>query len=211
MEWRKIEQEWKKKVEGRTIAPSATAWDRLAQQLDGEEKKVKKLAYKKWMAIASCLLVGGLVAIVVMQLDSSNAIEDKPVYRPTEVQQVVMEERPALELEKTAVEQAVSKKSVPIKEPVVVESHVLVQQLNPIAVELKIPEASKTEEVETLLKEELRVQKTPTKVIVNSNNLLKQVEGEIEIEYRDTKLMKMRESAKKFVADISNSKYEEQN
>lgn len=211
MEWRKIEQEWKKKVDDRSITPSTTAWDKLAQQLDGQEKKVKKLAYRKWMSIAACLLVGGLGVIVMMQLEPSNTIESTPAYRPVEVQQVVMEEQPALEVEKTAVEQAVPKQSVPIKEPVFEERHVLVQQLNPIAVELKIPEVSNTEEVEALLKEELQIQKTPTKVIVNSNNLLKQVEGEIEIEYRDTKLMKMRESAKKFVADISNSKYEEQN
>jgi len=211
MEWRKIEQEWKKKVDDRSIAPSATAWDKLAQQLDGQEKKVKKLAYRKWMSIAACLLVGGLGAIVMIQLVPSNTIESTPVYRPTEVQQVVMEEQPTLELEETEAEQVVPKRSLSIKQPVVVEQHVLVQQLNSIAVELKIPEESKKEEVEALLKEELQVQKTPTKVIVNSNNLLKQVEGEIEIEYRDTKLMKIKESAKKFVVDISNSKYEEQN
>lgn len=211
MEWRKIEQEWKKKVDDRTITPSATAWDKLAQQLDGQEKKNKKLAYRKWMAIAACLLVGGLGAIVMMQLESSNTIESIPTHRPMEVKQVVMEEQPTLELEEIEAEQVVPKRSVSIKQPVVVEQHVLVQQLNSVAIDLKIPEESKKEEVEALLKEELRVQKAPKKVMVNSNNLLKQVEGEIEIEYRDTKLMKMRESAKKFVVDISNSKYEEQN
>lgn len=66
----------------------------------------------------------------------------------------------------------------------------------------------KTERVDSLIIDEIWVRKPQQKVMVDSQDLLKQVEGEIEVEYRETKVNKLIHTAKKAVVDISDSRLE---
>lgn len=66
MEPNKIEQEFKSKLEGRTIQPSAQAWDRLDAMLTvAEEKKPRKK--RTWLFIAASFIVFLTIGIFLLQ------------------------------------------------------------------------------------------------------------------------------------------------
>ncbi|WHT37720.1 hypothetical protein QNH98_11120 [Myroides sp. mNGS23_01] len=64
MEWSKIDQEWKKQLDERSIAPSARAWDQLTKQLDDRDKKKTRSALTLGIGIAACLVVGGIMGLI---------------------------------------------------------------------------------------------------------------------------------------------------
>ncbi|MGG5507058.1 MULTISPECIES: hypothetical protein [unclassified Myroides] len=216
MEWRKIEQEWKEKLEGRTITPSANAWDQLANQLDRQEKKTSKRIYYKWMAIASCLVVGGILGVLFLKTE--------PVLQPTtpdftgEEYYVVTEEEQVKEVRLKAEESKAEESKAGLNQkkeevlPVRTTQRLALQQevleLAERGSEVKIPVQVDLEVMDSVGLKEQWKNSEPTRVIVNSTKLLQQVEGEIEVEYRDTKMKKFIEFTKKAVVDISDSRYE---
>ena len=215
MEWDKIENDWKKQLDNREIIPSDAAWQKLAQQLGQEEKKVKKLAYKKWLSLAACLLVGGAIGWMLLP-SISNSIENQLINPIEENIVVEVEEMIQNPIQNDVVqEESKSNNQVVVqgKEQVVLkntqqeESRIVdVNVLKDISIE----KASQDKELATSKLIPITIDKrdTTNRIVVDSNKLLKQVEGEVEMEYRETKLKKIFETTKKVVVDISNSKYE---
>ena len=204
MEWNKIEKDWKKQLDEQSIAPSAAAWDKLSQQLDKREKKKKGSVITTWIGIAACLVVGGLVGLLLLKTEKSispNSIE----FFPTE-QQLVVEETNRQEIVEKEEDIVFDSKGREVKNGVreKVTHNQVAQVNNTIHI---VPEYTR-EKIDTLIIDEIWVKKTPPKVVVDSNDLLKQVEGEIEVEYRDTKLKKIIDTTKKAVVDLSDSRYE---
>ncbi|MBB1151061.1 MULTISPECIES: hypothetical protein [unclassified Myroides] len=208
MEWSKIDKDWKKQMDERTIAPSSAAWDKLAQQLDKREKKGIKLAFQKWMGIAACLLIGGILGLVFWitapflsspsteeslpthyvvtdQVDQTNAQEQQDSLQPAEY----IVPKPAQQQDKVGT----------------TTQFLQLAQIEPIA-----PKTidAKRETMDSLVIDEIVVKNAQRKVVVDSNDLLKQVEGEIEVEYRETKLKKIIDTTRKTVVDLSESIYE---
>jgi len=203
MEWSKIDKDWKKQVDDRTIAPSAAAWDKLAKQLEHREQKVKTLAYKKWIGVAACLIVGGILGLIFLQTEHIIQ-EAEPKFG--------IEEHQIVEIEKSLEEEQLRREErvVPIQltKPNQVKRSDVEVQLTTSDIQITKPIEYKTERVDSLIIDEIWVRKPQQKVMVDSQDLLKQVEGEIEVEYRETKVNKLIHTAKKAVVDISDSRYE---
>ncbi|MBB1139854.1 hypothetical protein [Myroides sp. WP-1] len=206
MEWRKIEQEWKDRLDERTIVPSTKAWDKLANQLDRQEKKTQKRSYYKWMSIAACLVVGGILGLLFLKTE--------PILQPIPTDFSVEEHYVVTEKEQIKEESSNSKanqreeEAIPLKKTqrLVLKQEVL--ELAERGMEVKIPVQAEREMTDSVGLKEQWKNSEPSRVIVNSTNLLQQVEGEIEVEYRDTKMKKIIEFTKKAVVDISDSRYE---
>jgi hypothetical protein len=71
MEPNKLEQEFKDKLEQRTIEPSAMAWDRLDAMLSVSEKK-KQPKRRTWMYIAASFLGFLLVGAILLKQEKEN-------------------------------------------------------------------------------------------------------------------------------------------
>lgn len=203
MEWSKIDKDWKKQVDKRTIAPSAAAWDKLAKQLEHREQKVKTLAYKKWIGVAACLIVGGILGLIFLQIE--HIIQKAGPKVGIEEYQVVEIEKPLEEVQERREERVVP---IQLTKPNQVQRSDVEVQLATSDIQITKPIEYKTERVDSLIIDEIWVRKPQQKVMVDSQDLLKQVEGEIEVEYRETKVNKLIHTAKKAVVDISDSRYE---
>lgn len=204
MEWSKIDKDWKKLMEERSIAPSPVSWDKLAQQLDTREEGIKKLTFQKWIRIAACLLVGGILGLVFWTTS--------PSITPPSSQEhyVVTDEantRNSNEQQNRVKPQEII---VPNHEQPQEKEETVTQFFQLAEIEPIVPKTTemKREKMDSLVIDEIWVKKSQRKVMVDSNDLLKQVEGEIEVEYRDTKLKKIINTTKKAVVDLSESRYE---
>ncbi|MDR0223554.1 MAG: hypothetical protein LBI32_00660 [Myroides odoratus] len=205
MEWSKIDKEWKKQLDERSIAPSAAAWDKLAQQLDDRDKKKKRGIRTTWIGIAACLVVGGIMGLIFLKTEPM--MQPNPMDVPTTEHYLVKEDT---EQEET-LEQRTHKESIrpnPVVQQKEVGKKIRLEQLVQVENNIQIPPVAKREKMDSLTIDEIWVNKPQRKVVVDSNHLLKQVEGEIEVEYRETKLKKIIDTTKKAVVDISDSRYE---
>jgi|GEM_PF-2603938 len=208
MEWSKIDKDWKKLMEERSIAPSPASWDKLAQQLDTREEGIKKLTFQKWIRIAACLLVGGILGLVFWTTSSS--ITPPSGQESSQEHYVVTDEantRNSNEQQNRVKPQEII---VPNHEQPQEKEETVTQFFQLAEIEPIVPKTTemKREKMDSLVIDEIWVKKSQRKVMVDSNDLLKQVEGEIEVEYRDTKLKKIINTTKKAVVDLSESRYE---
>lgn len=207
MEWSKIERNWKKQAEERAIAPSEAAWDKLSTQLDNREKKIKRLTYIKWTSLAACLVVGGILGLLFLQTD-------KTIQLPTtdfllQQEQLTIEETRPEEIQAEDKQQGAGKiVPISVQKQGIVARNSKDKQVAQAEVQIPLQVPYKKERIDSLVIDEIWVRKPQKKIIVDSDNLLDQVEGEIEIEYRETKVKKIIDTAKKVVVDLSESKYE---
>lgn len=215
MEWGKIEKGWKKKLGYREIIPSDTAWQKLTQQLEQEEKKVKKIVYKKWLSLVACLLVGGAIGWILIP-STSKSIENQSI-QPFEENSFVdvNEINPnIIQNENSIEEKTASAEQIAVYEKEKTNLKIIQKET------LRIAQINDLQDVEQVVENDnlsitklipVNIEKKEVianRIVVDSNALLKQVEKEVEIEYRETKLKKIYETTKKVVVDISNNKYE---
>lgn len=208
MEWSKIDKDWKKQMDERTIAPSATAWDKLAQQLDAREKKVKTLTIKKWMGLAACLIIGGILGLVFWTTSPSIP---SPTSEESTRESYVVTDKTKLDVSKEQQNRVKPQKFIEPSQGQPQEKVGTETRFSQLAeIELIVPRITETkrEKMDSLIIDEIWVKKNQRKVMVDSNDLLKQVEGEIEVEYRETKLKKIIDTTKKAVVDLSEGRYE---
>lgn len=205
MEWSKIDKDWKKQMDERTIAPSTAAWDKLAQQLDTREKKVKTLAIKKWIGLAACLVMGGILGLIFWSTSSITS----PTWEESTLEHYVGTDKANPEDSKEQQDRVKAQEFIkpnPGQQQEKVGAGT--QSLQVAEIEPIVPKTTemKREKMDSLVIDEIWVKKNQRKVIVDSNDLLKQVEGEIEVEYRETKLKKIIDTTKKAVVDLSERK-----
>ncbi|MDR2222301.1 MAG: hypothetical protein LBE34_06120 [Flavobacteriaceae bacterium] len=213
MEWHEIEEKLQKKVSENEVIPSAEAWNKLATQLDEYNAVKKKLSLKFWIGIAASLLIGGffgssflfrqneMIVPYVIQQDTSNAIVETDSVK--------------VESKKKEIEEALHKEDKSTI-PLIKENYKRVEALQQTLAqkeELPVTVSNLNEDVkekEPIVVELLPISvvKPTQKVVVNSKDLLKQVEGEIVVEYRESVVKKIYEKTKKVVVDISDSNYE---
>lgn len=213
MEWSKIEKELQTLRKVSKIKPSDAAWQNICDGLDKKAADDKRRLYLTWGTLAASLLLGGSFTYFV----ATEPVVNHPVYQhevltPDDGIQVVTS--PAIEKQSTTALQPVS--SVKLKRTVskvfiensakvvlgtVAETQDNTKQLLDMAPDLQIDNLEVREEQQLVSEKVLTVS-------VDSNLLLKQVESELEQEFRETKVRKIYEATKKVIVDISNSKYE---
>ncbi|MFC5047108.1 hypothetical protein ACFSTE_11635 [Aquimarina hainanensis] len=70
----KFDEEIKKRLEGRSITPSAATWTRLEEKLDAGKRKEKGFQLVK-MLVAACVI--GIVAVIVFRFTKRENISDR--------------------------------------------------------------------------------------------------------------------------------------
>jgi len=207
MEWNKIDKQWKEGLESREITPSSSAWDKLSSHLDKQAEVKEKSNLKLWIGIVASLLIGGF-SVVQFVLPSADSQAIPTIELPT-VNQI---ERVIVESESTeAITHTISAKQN--------ETEHINNAIRPMD---KVGKQSTTHKqlaknnmvedtISTLKPESLKevfiepvVNKPSKRIVVSSDDLLNQVEGEIEIEYRESVIKKIYDKTKKVIVERSN-------
>ncbi|MDM1379560.1 hypothetical protein [Myroides marinus] len=207
MEWNKIDKQWKEGLEDREITPSSSAWDKLSSQLDKQAEVKEKSSLKLWIGIAASLLIGGF-SVVQFVLPSADSQAIPTIELPT-VNQI---ERVIVESESTeSITDTISAKQNKIEhinnaikpmDRVGKQSTTHKQLAKNNMVEDTIS-ALKPESLKEVFIEPV-VNKPSKRIVVSSDDLLNQVEGEIEIEYRESVIKKIYDKTKKVIVERSN-------
>lgn len=207
MEWNKIDKQWKEGLEGREITPSSSAWDKLSSQLDKQAEVKEKSNLKLWIGIAASLLIGGfsVVQFVLLSTDSQ-AI---PIIELPTINQI---ERVIVENESTeTTSDTISTKqdeTEHINNAIKTTDRVGKQSTThkQLAKNNMVDDTISTLKSESLKGEFIEpvVNKPSKRIVVSSDDLLNQVEGEIEIEYRESVIKKIYDKTKKVIVERSN-------
>lgn len=205
MEWNKIDKQWKDRLADREITPSSHAWDKLSSQLDQQTKVKSKSNVKWWIGLAASLLIGGFSVVQFITTDVDNQVTpsiELPTVQEVENKLVEQETRKA----DTIYNQ--EKITAPRTSPVITK-----EELNTLKQEHKqlANDNIMVDTINPLKPQNLQevfigpVMNKPSKrIVVNSDDLLNQVEGEIEIEYRESVIKKIYDKTKKVIVERSN-------
>lgn len=218
MEPNNFEKDFREKLNQRTIEPSNKAWDRLDAMLSiAEEKKPEKS--NKWLYVAASV-VGILLVGTFFFTQNNNAtqtpkkvvIEEntkkdsvlKPVLNNTDPvkTKIAVSENPSMENlnEEEKKSNQISNKTIKNESNQIAESSVIIknnQEKQSINNQTVIAENTKNSNVDQLLENaENKVvaensAKPKSKVKVNANDLLNQVDGELELSFREKIISKV--------------------
>jgi len=218
MEPNNFEKDFREKLNQRTIEPSNKAWDRLDAMLSiAEEKKPEKS--NKWLYIAASV-VGFLLVGTFFFNQNKNTIETpkkvvieentkkdsvlEPVLNNTDPvkTKIAVSENPSKENlnEEEKKSNQISNKTIKNESNQIAESSVIIknnQEKQSINNQTVIAENTKNSNVDQLLENaENKVvaensAKPKSKVKVNANDLLNQVDGELELSFREKIISKV--------------------
>jgi hypothetical protein len=226
-----LDKNIKNKLNAREIQPSANSWDRLDAMLSIEEKPKKK-AFPFYYIAASVLFALGLTfwftnqssEVIITQNNGIVITNENPSSKTNKIenstQDVVAKEENNNKLvlvqqqEKFAVKNT-SKVHLNKKESIVVESSKLtvseskIQKTNEVNRLVSPEKLLASVENESQNKTSIAVS-NPNKssVKVNPNSLLSSVEGEIDEEYRETTLDKLKRNFNQVKTAVANRNYE---
>lgn len=233
MEPNKLENEFKDKLEQRTIQPSAMAWDRLDAMLSvTEEKKQPKKRY--WMYIAASFLGFLLIGALLLKMEGNTA-NGGDINTTT----VVSTDEPAgiNETENTGeardIEQTVNTIVQPVRTESVAQHNTPVQTPKADKVVKSTPQnIREVKEVKIVQQEAVavhEVQTTPeqetekllamsladegkaskkSKIKVDANSLLSSVEGELDNSFRSEMLQKVVKNYNTVKSSVANRNYQ---
>ncbi|MDR0194071.1 MAG: hypothetical protein LBI73_03020 [Myroides sp.] len=207
MEWNKIDKQWKEGLEDREITPSSSVWDKLSSQLDKQVEVKEKSNLKLWIGIAASLLIGGF-SVVQFVLPSTDSQAIPTIELPTvnQIERVVVESESTEAITDTI--SAKQNKTEHINNAIKPMDRVGKQSTT----HKQLAKSNMVEDtISTLKPESLKevfiepvVNKPSKRIVVSSDDLLNQVEGEIEIEYRESVIKKIYDKTKKVIVERSN-------
>jgi hypothetical protein len=220
MEPNNFEKDFREKLNQRTIEPSNKAWDRLDAMLSiAEEKKPEKS--NKWLyvaaSVAGILLVGTFLfnqnnnttetpKKVVIEGNTKKDSVLKPILNNTDSvkTKIAVSENPSKENLKVEEKKSnqISNKTIKNESNQIAESSVIIknnQEKQSINNQTVIAENAKNLNVDQLLEnaenkvvaENSTKPKPKSKVKVNANDLLNQVDGELELSFREKIISKV--------------------
>lgn len=210
-----IENQFREKLNSREIKPSENSWDRLdamlavADSKTNEQPQQKKKRSFGWMYIAASFLGFILIGTVFLsQTEDLVDVEKAPIVnetieKPSE-EEVIKTENITLKVEQTIAktedkssnkkESIISQKTINQNQPVVIPQNEVAVHHQPIADKQQIAETSQQKSNYANVDELLAAVKKNKKdklfqdkatVRVNSNDLLSQVDGELELSFRE--------------------------
>lgn len=220
MEPNNFEKDFREKLNQRTIEPGNKAWDRLDAMLSvAEEKKPEKKSKRKWLYIAASvvgfLLVGTFFfnqnksttetpeKVVIEEKNKKDSVEKPVLNNVNSVKtEIAVTENPSAEnLNKEEKNHnQISNKTIKNESNQIAESSVIIknnQEKQSINNQTVIAENTKNGTVDQLLETaENKViaensAKPKSKIKVNANDLLNQVDGELELSFREKMISKI--------------------
>src|SRR6218665_3279362 len=221
MEPNNFEKDFREKLNQRQIEPSNKAWDRLDAMLSvTEEKKPKK--NRKWLYIAASFIGFLLVGTIFFNQNKNEVITPKTVVVEKEIEkesvaepvlttsdsvkkEVAISEKPSEvisnNVEKTS--NPISNKTSKSESNQIAESSIIIknnQEKQSVNNQTVVADNSKKENIDKLLETaestilaENTVKSKP-KVKINANDLLDQVDGELELSFREKMIAKINKS-----------------
>lgn len=207
MEWNKIDKQWKEGLEDREITPSSSAWDKLSSQLDKQAEVKERSNLKLWIGIAASLLIGGF-SVVQFVLPSTDSQAIPTIELPTvnQIERVVVESESTESITDTI--SAKQNKTEHINNAIKPMDRVGKQSTThkQLAKNNMVEDTISTSKPESLKEVFIEpvVNKPSKRIVVSSDDLLNQVEGEIEIEYRESVIKKIYDKTKKVIVERSN-------
>lgn len=221
MEPNNFEKDFRKKLNERKIEPSDKAWDRLDAMLSVAEEKKQPKKKNKWLYIAASvvgfLLVGTFFfnqkeskaetqknTIVIKEVQKKDSVEKTTLNTIDPVKtEVAISEKPALQYSNKKEENISNQKTdktIKNESNQIAESSIIIknnQEKQAINNQTSVVETSKSETVDQLLDsaEKTIIAENSTKpksrVKINANDLLNQVDGELELSFREKLISKI--------------------
>ncbi|SHF78274.1 hypothetical protein [Flavobacterium defluvii] len=236
MEPNNFEKDFREKLNQRKIEPSEKAWDRLDAMLSiAEEKKPKK--NKKWFYIAASIIGFLLVGTFFFNQKKNTADINKTVVIEENIQKdsavkPILNKADSIETQKVIAEKAstetaiqksnkennrnqISNKTIENELNQIAESSIINnQEKQSINNQTAVAENSKKENVDQLLEtaENKVVAENPVKkakVKVNAANLLNQVDGELELSFREKVITKVNKNYQTVKVALANRNQQE--
>lgn len=224
----KLEQDFKNKLEQRTIEPSAMAWDRLDAMLSVTEEK-RKPKRRTWMYVAASFLGFMLVGTILLQQEkesTGNTIDNTVVNAGKPAEDKVVEETMPIVIdefittpaqkEAIAVQQndKAGNKVMPVlKQQAQGDKNYLpkMEQVNNESDAVAVHEiyTDAANESEKLLAASIdhSNEKKPS-IRVNANSLLSSVEGELDNNFRNEMLKKVVKNYNTVKTSVANRNYQ---
>jgi hypothetical protein len=238
MEPNNFEKDFREKLNQRTIEPGDKAWDRLDAMLSVAENKKPKKNKKKWLYIAASivgfLLVGTfffnqkktVIETPVNKIVIEDAVRKDSVVNPvlniidSVETEVAISEKEANEKSEKIVKQDNNQNSgKPIKneQNQIAESSIIKnnQEKQTINNQTAIVEAPKNANVDQLLNAAEKTVvaensvKPKAKIKVNANDLLNQVDGELELSFREKVITKVNKNYQTVKVALANRNQQE--
>ncbi|MFB3386775.1 hypothetical protein [Flavobacterium sp. LAR06] len=221
MEPNNFEKDFREKLNERKIEPSDKAWDRLDAMLSVAEEKKQPKKKNKWLYIAASvvgfLLVGTFFfnqkeskaetsknTIVIKEAQKKDSVEKPTLNTIDPVKtEVVISEKPAVQYSNKKEENISNQKTdktIKNESNQIAESSIIIknnQEKQSINNQTSVVETSKSETVDQLLDsaEKTIIAENSTKpksrVKINANDLLNQVDGELELSFREKLISKI--------------------
>lgn len=239
MEPNNFEKDFREKLNQRKIEPSDKAWDRLDAMLSVAEEKKEPKKKKRWLYIAASivgfLLVGTFLfnqkksAIeapdknVVIEENMQKDSVEKPVLNviDTVKTEVVVSEKPIIQNLNKKEEKISNQKSnqlVKKEANQITESSIIIknnQEKQSINNQTAVAENPKNSTVDQLLNSAEKTvfaensAKPKSKVKVNANDLLNQVDGELELSFREKVITKVNKNYQTVKVALANRNQQE--
>jgi len=238
MEPNNFEKDFREKLNQRKIEPSDKAWDRLDAMLSFAEEKKQPKNKKRWMYIAASIVGFLLVGTLFFNQKKSVAEmpKDTVVIKESLLKDSVV--KPALNIidpvkaavavsEKTANQNSVKEekslnvkpnKILKTKSNQIAESSIIIknnQEKQSVNNQSLAVETSKKETVDQLLQSAEKTivaensVKPKSKVKINANDLLNQVDGELELSFREKMITKVNKNYQTVKVALANRNQQE--
>lgn len=216
MESNKFEKDFRNKIKQREIAPSENSWDRLDAMLTVAEKKQPKKS-NGWLYIAASII--GFICIgtvffsqteELIDIPKNNVvIENKEIINPVQEKEIIKEEVSIINQSKitaTNSNQIKFKKPIPIlnEEVVIKENEQLV--FNENSVDEMPSETIIQKEIPNEIIASTEINKPSVKV--NAKNLLSEVDGELELTFREKMVQKVNKNYNTIKVALANRNQE---
>lgn len=199
MEWNKIEKQWKHRLDKREITPSDEMWTKLSSQLDQEQLSAKKSFLKYWIGIAASLLI---IAGFFLNYDNSIEYEKGLINIDSLDIKSKQQNNKIVDTEKKDLIE--EKKDAEIEEvKTVTKKQKTVNTVKNIQI-VEVAKEIKEDTIQNIAEETFEnpiIQKPNRRIVVNSDDLLNQVEKEIEVEYRESVIKKIYDKTKKVIVE----------
>ena len=226
MESNKYDTDFRTKVNNREITPSADSWNRLEAMLNSAEKKKRKPM--TWLFIAAgivgLLLVGNLFFIgqgntdnqiqVVEKSDQPSIIErtiSEPI-KPTLLEESIAASVPNENVKNAPTKKAKVRTSVGqlLEKKVFLNSKESIAIVNAPVQEEKVIKTSiqNEENIEKLLAEARSTEEYNHKVKVDARSLLSQVDGELDLTFREKVVKSATKNYQNIKVAVVNRNYE---
>ena len=238
MEPNNFEKDFREKLNQRKIEPSEKAWDRLDAMLSVAEEKKQPKNKKRWMYIAASIVGFLLVGTFffnqkksVVETPKNNVVikenlqKDTVVKRDLDIINPIKTE--VAVSEKTSNQNSVKEeknlnvkpnKTLKTKSNQIAESSIIIKNNQPkqsVNNQSLAVETSKKETVDQLLESAEKTvvaensAKPKSKVKINANDLLNQVDGELELSFREKMITKVNKNYQTVKVALANRNQQE--